>query len=226
LNENIELLLTLLQHILGVKLNIHSHLVNKTISNADCNIYDEKVTRVLKRNTEIDELLYQTVLEQTTRALSERVVELEGLVLTPNERASEASRLGAELQNQFAYARDELRQRALNLDALQAELALISAGHDAVATSLPWRMIRKIGRMGLGTGLKFSPEVRAEKRQRPETPVSRLFAASSKRKEGTDSHPQFGFFRPGLLSEFEPGSPRLGNGRRGPLSGLWRPRRP
>ena len=65
-----------------------------------------------------------------------------------------------------------------------------------------------------------------EKRQHPETAVSRLFAASSKRKEGTDSHPQFGFFRPGILSEFEPGRPRLGNGRRVPLSGLWRPRRP
>jgi DNA-binding transcriptional MerR regulator len=73
--------------------------------------------------------------------------------------AESATDRDPELQNQFAYASDELRQRALNLDALRAELAFISAGHDAVVTSLPWRMIRKIGRMGLGTGLKLSPEV-------------------------------------------------------------------
>jgi hypothetical protein len=104
LNENIDFFLSRVQHMSGLKLDIHSEIVNKTISNADFDLDEEIVRQALKRNTEIDELLYQSVLEQTTRALSERVVELEGLVLTANARASRAERLGAELQNQLAYA--------------------------------------------------------------------------------------------------------------------------
>jgi hypothetical protein len=159
LNENIDFFLTRLQHMSGIRLDIHKDIVNKTISNFDFDIHDEKITRVLKQNTEIDELLYQTVLAQTNRALSERVVELEDLVLTANERASAAGRVWAELRNQLACARDELQRRALSLDAVQAQLALISAERDAVVTSLPWRMIRKVGRMSLRTGLKPSPKV-------------------------------------------------------------------
>lgn len=143
----------------GVKLDIHGKIVNKTIPLADFNIRDDLVLDVLKRNTEVDELLYQTVLEQTASALSERVAELEGAVLTANERASKAERRGSELQNQLASANNELQQRAVNLNAVRAELALKSAELDAVVTSLLWRMIRKIGRIGIGKGQKHSQEV-------------------------------------------------------------------
>ena len=56
------------------------------------------VRRALKRNIELDELLYQTVLEQKARALSTRVLELESLVLTTKPRASKAEELGSALQ--------------------------------------------------------------------------------------------------------------------------------
>jgi hypothetical protein len=103
LNENIDFFLGRVQHMSGLKLDIHSEIVNKTVSEADFDLDEEVIRRALKRNTEIDELLYKSVLEQTTRALSERVVELERLVSAANASASRAEPLGTELQDQFAY---------------------------------------------------------------------------------------------------------------------------
>jgi hypothetical protein len=43
LNENIDFFLTRLQHMSGIRLDIHKDIVNKTISNFDFHIHDEKL---------------------------------------------------------------------------------------------------------------------------------------------------------------------------------------
>ena len=60
----------------------------------------------------------------------------------------------------------------------------------------------------------------------PKSRFRDYFRPRQKRKEGTDSRPQFGVFRPGILSGFEPGRPRFRDGRGVPLPVLWRRRRP
>jgi hypothetical protein len=151
LNENSTFFLTEVERLSGIKLTIHDELINKTVSGSDIDLDNEVIRKVFKRNSEVDEVLYTAVLQQTTQALSARVAELEGGAATANARASKAERQVSELRSQLSSSDDQLHQSAAELDILRTKLAHLNAERDAAARSLPWRIARKIGRIGIRT---------------------------------------------------------------------------
>jgi hypothetical protein len=147
LSENPAFFLTEVERLSGIKLDIHNEIINKTVSSSDIDLDNYIVGDVLKRDTEVEEFLYTTVLQQTTQALYARVAELQSRVAAADARTSKAEGLGSGLKSQLSRYDDRLRRSAAELDGLRAELAEINAGREAVATSLPWRIARTIRRI-------------------------------------------------------------------------------
>jgi hypothetical protein len=152
LSENPASFLTEAERLSGIKLNIHDEIINKTVSGPDIDLNNDIVRDVFERNSEVDEFLYTAVLQHTARAYHACVAELRRTSEAAHDQSLKAEQLILELKSQLSSSDEQLDQSAAELDILRAELAHRNAEQEAMATSLPWRIARTLGRFGVRTG--------------------------------------------------------------------------